>query len=130
MRNFEKSSKLDNVLYDVRGPVVDEAARMEENGMEIMKLNIGNPAPFGFSAPEEVVLDMISSVRSSQGYSDSRGIFSARKAIMQYVLMGKGFCALFKKDCRMLMSGKFFLMAIGFLILYTAYVNLCIFYFL
>ena len=84
MRNFEKSSKLDHVLYDVRGPVVDEAARMEENGMEIMKLNIGNPAPFGFSAPEEVILDMISSVRSSQGYSDSRGIFSARKAIMQY----------------------------------------------
>lgn len=84
MRNFEKSSKLDHVLYDVRGPVVDEAARMEENGMEVMKLNIGNPAPFGFSAPEEVILDMISSVRASQGYSDSRGIFSARKAIMQY----------------------------------------------
>ncbi len=57
---------------------------MEENGMEIMKLNIGNPAPFGFSAPEEVILDMMSSVRSSQGYSDSRGVFSARKAIMQY----------------------------------------------
>ena len=84
MRNFEKSSKLDHVLYDVRGPVVEEADRMEENGMEIMKLNIGNPAPFGFSAPEEVILDMMSSVRSSQGYSDSRGIFSARKAIMQY----------------------------------------------
>lgn len=84
MRNFEKSSKLDNVLYDVRGPVVEEASRMEENGMEIMKLNIGNPAPFGFSAPEEVILDMMSSIRASQGYSDSRGIFSARKAIMQY----------------------------------------------
>lgn len=84
MRNFEKSSKLDHVLYDVRGPVVEEASRMEENGMEIMKLNIGNPAPFGFSAPEEVILDMMSSVRASQGYSDSRGIFSARKAIMQY----------------------------------------------
>ena len=84
MRYFEKSSKLDNVLYDVRGPVVEEASRMEENGMEIMKLNIGNPAPFGFSAPEEVILDMMSSVRASQGYSDSRGIFSARKAIMQY----------------------------------------------
>lgn len=84
MRNFEKSSKLDHVLYDVRGPVVEEASRMEENGMEIMKLNIGNPAPFGFSAPEEVILDMMSSIRASQGYSDSRGIFSARKAIMQY----------------------------------------------
>lgn len=84
MRKFEKSSKLDNVLYDVRGPVVEEANRMAENGMEILKLNIGNPAPFGFSAPEEVILDMMSSVRESQGYSDSRGIFSARKAIMQY----------------------------------------------
>ena len=55
MRTFGKSSKLDNVLYDVRGPVVDEAARMEEDGMEILKLNIGNPYPFGFSAPQEVI---------------------------------------------------------------------------
>ena len=84
MKTFEKSSKLDNVLYDVRGPVVDEAARMEEDGMEILKLNIGNPYPFGFSAPQEVILDMLSNVRTSQGYSDSKGIFSARKAIMQY----------------------------------------------
>lgn len=84
MRTFGKSSKLDNVLYDVRGPVVDEAARMEEDGMEILKLNIGNPYPFGFSAPQEVILDMLSNVRISQGYSDSKGIFSARKAIMQY----------------------------------------------
>ena len=84
MRTFEKSSKLDNVLYDVRGPVVDEAGRMEEEGNEILKLNIGNPYPFGFSAPQEVILDMLSNIRTSQGYSDSRGIFSARKAIMQY----------------------------------------------
>ncbi len=84
MKTFDKSHKLDNVLYDVRGPVVDEASRMEENGMDILKLNIGNPAPFGFSAPEEVILDMMSSIRASQGYSDSKGIFSARKAIMQY----------------------------------------------
>ena len=84
MRKFDKSNKLDNVLYDVRGPVVDEASRMEEDGMDILKLNIGNPAPFGFSAPQEVILDMLSNVRSSQGYSDSKGIFSARKAIMQY----------------------------------------------
>ena len=84
MRAFGKSSKLDNVLYDVRGPVVDEAARMEEDGKEILKLNIGNPFPFGCSAPEEVILDMMSNIRNSQGYSDSRGIFSARKAIMQY----------------------------------------------
>ena len=84
MRTFDKSTKLNNVLYDVRGPVVDEASRMEEDGMDILKLNIGNPAPFGFSAPQEVILDMLSNIRSSQGYSDSRGIFSARKAIMQY----------------------------------------------
>ena len=84
MRSFEKSSKLDNVLYDVRGPVVDEAARMEEAGMKILKLNIGNPAPFGFTAPEEVIFDMRDNIMNSQGYSDSRGIFSARKAIMQY----------------------------------------------
>lgn len=84
MRTFSKSSKLDNVLYDVRGPVVDEAARMEESGMKILKLNIGNPAPFGFTAPEEVIFDMRDAIAQSQGYSDSRGIFSARKAIMQY----------------------------------------------
>lgn len=84
MRKFEKSEKLNDVLYDVRGPVVDEAARMEENGMEVLKLNIGNPYPFDFSAPQEVILDMLSNVRTSQGYSDSKGIFSARKAIMQY----------------------------------------------
>lgn len=84
MRQFEKSRKLDNVLYDVRGPVVDEANRMIENGMEVLRLNIGNPATFGFSAPEEVILDMMSSIRDSQGYSDSKGVFSARKAIMQY----------------------------------------------
>ena len=84
MRTFDKSTKLDNVLYDVRGPVVDEAARMEDEGKEILKLNIGNPYPFGFSAPQEVILDMLSNIRTSQGYSDSKGIFSARKAIMQY----------------------------------------------
>ena len=84
MRVFNKSSKLDNVLYDVRGPVVDEANRMEEQGMDILKLNIGNPAPFGFRAPEEVIQDMRDNVVNSQGYSDSRGIFAARKAVMQY----------------------------------------------
>ena len=89
MRTFEKSKKLEKVLYDVRGPVVDEAARMEEKGMKILKLNIGNPAPFGFTAPEEVLLDIQSNIPDSQGYSDSRGIFSARKAIMQYAQIKK-----------------------------------------
>ncbi len=74
MRTFEKSSKLDNVLYDVRGPVVDEAGRMEEDGMEILKLNIGNPYPFGFSAPQEVILDMLSNIRTSQGRSEERRV--------------------------------------------------------
>ena len=89
MRTFEKSSKLDDVLYDVRGPVVEEAARMEANGLNILKLNIGNPAPFGFNAPEEVILDMRQSLWDCQGYSDSKGLFSARKAIMQYCQLKK-----------------------------------------
>ena len=84
MREFKKSSKLDNVLYDVRGPVTDEAARMEGNGQHILKLNIGNPAPFGFRTPFEVVQDMRQQLPECEGYSDSRGLFSARKAIMQY----------------------------------------------
>lgn len=89
MRTFSKANKLDHVLYDVRGPVVDEANRMEEQGMKILKLNIGNPAPFGFSAPEEVIQDMRDSIVNSQGYSDSRGIFAARKAVMQYAQIKK-----------------------------------------
>ena len=71
MRNFEKSKKLDNVCYDIRGPVMDEASRMEANGIDILKLNIGNPAPFGLTAPDEVVVDMIYNLRSTEGYSDS-----------------------------------------------------------
>lgn len=84
MRHFGKSSKLDNVLYDVRGPVVDEAARMEATGTHVLKLNIGNPAPFGFRTPDEVVYDMAQQLTDCEGYSDSKGLFSARKAIMQY----------------------------------------------
>ncbi|BBF45365.1 aspartate aminotransferase [Lachnospiraceae bacterium KM106-2] len=84
MRKFEKSTKLDNVCYDVRGPVVEEANQMIKKGIDILKLNIGNPAPFGFNAPNEIIEDMIHNLRDSQGYSDSKGIFAARKAIMQY----------------------------------------------
>lgn len=84
MERFDKSSKLDHVCYDVRGPVVDEANLMVEQGIDILKLNIGNPAPFGFDAPNEIISDMIANLRNAQGYSDSKGIFSARKAIMQY----------------------------------------------
>ena len=90
MRNFKKSDKLNNVSYDVRGPVLEEAERMQEEGIRILKLNTGNPAPFGFDAPNEIVRDMIVNVRDSEGYSDSKGIFSARKAIEQYCQV-KGF---------------------------------------
>lgn len=84
MREFKKSSKLNNVLYDVRGPVVDEAERMEEAGTQILKLNIGNPAPFGFHTPDEVIYDMRRQLTECEGYSPAKGLFSARKAIMQY----------------------------------------------
>ena len=84
MKTFDKSKKLDNVCYDIRGPVMDEANIMESNGIEILKLNIGNPAPFGFTAPDEVIVDMIYNLRHTEGYSDSKGLYSARKAIMQY----------------------------------------------
>lgn len=84
MREFKKSYKLNDVLYDVRGPVVDEANRMIDSGMHVLKLNIGNPAPFGFRTPEEVIYDMRQQLTDCEGYSDSKGLFSARKAIMQY----------------------------------------------
>ncbi|ASZ07853.1 MULTISPECIES: pyridoxal phosphate-dependent aminotransferase [Enterococcus] len=89
MREFEKSNKLEGVSYDVRGPVLEEADRMQEEGISIMKLNTGNPAPFGFEAPNEVIRDLIMNVRESEGYSDSKGIFSARKAIQQYCQLKK-----------------------------------------
>lgn len=86
---FSKSTKLDNVLYDVRGPVVDEAAKMEAKGTHVLKLNIGNPAPFGFRTPDEVIHDMQQQLKDCEGYSDSKGLFSARKAIMQYAQLKK-----------------------------------------
>ncbi|WP_057491736.1 pyridoxal phosphate-dependent aminotransferase [Streptococcus orisasini] len=84
MREFNKSVKLEHVAYDIRGPVLEEADRMIANGEKILRLNTGNPAAFGLTAPDEVVRDLIMNVRESEGYSDSKGIFSARKAIMQY----------------------------------------------
>lgn len=89
MREFKKSSKLDHVLYDVRGPVVEEAARMEENGTQVLKLNIGNPAPFGFRTPDEVIYDMRQQLTECEGYSPAKGLFAARKAIMQYAQLKK-----------------------------------------
>lgn len=89
VRRFSKSSKLDNVLYDVRGPVVDEANHMERDGTHILKLNIGNPAPFGFRTPDEVIYDMRHQLTDCEGYSASQGLFAARKAIMQYAQLKK-----------------------------------------
>lgn len=90
MRYFKKSSKLDYVSYDVRGPVLEEADKMAARGIDILKLNTGNPASFGFKAPNEIIHDLITNARDSEGYSDSKGIFSARKAIQQYCQL-KGF---------------------------------------
>lgn len=90
MKIFDKSSKLEHVAYDIRGPILDEANRMIANGEKILRLNTGNPAAFGFEAPDEVIRDLIMNARNSEGYSDSKGIFSARKAIMQYCQL-KGF---------------------------------------
>lgn len=86
---IEKSSKLDNVRYEIRGPVLDEANRMIADGAKVLKLNIGNPAPFGFTTPEEIIRDMQMNLHDCEGYSDSKGIFSARKAIMQYCQLKK-----------------------------------------
>ncbi|HLF24311.1 MAG TPA: pyridoxal phosphate-dependent aminotransferase [Burkholderiales bacterium] len=84
MREFKKSSKLDDVCYEIRGAAMAEAARLEEEGHRIVKLNIGNPGPFGFEAPEEILVDVIRNLPTAQGYCDSKGLYSARKAVMQY----------------------------------------------
>ncbi|HEM3911131.1 TPA: pyridoxal phosphate-dependent aminotransferase [Streptococcus suis] len=89
MKQFNKSTKLDDVAYDIRGPVLEEAMRMRANGEQILRLNTGNPAEFGFTAPDEVIRDLIHNSRKSEGYSNSKGIFSARKAIMQYCQLKK-----------------------------------------
>ncbi|MBG6085497.1 pyridoxal phosphate-dependent aminotransferase [Zhihengliuella flava] len=83
-QRYTQSSKLRDVLYDIRGPVLEHAQRMEAEGHRILKLNIGNPAPFGFEAPDEILVDMIRNLPNAQGYSDSRGILSARTAVSQY----------------------------------------------
>ncbi len=84
MKVYTKSSKLDEVCYDIRGPVLSEAQRLEEEGYHVMKLNTGNPYVFGFNAPDELLHDMVHNLHDAQGYIDSKGLFSARKAVMQY----------------------------------------------
>lgn len=84
MQRIKKSKKLNNVCYDIRGPVHKKAKQLEEEGHKILKLNIGNPAPFGFEAPDDILKDVIHNLPSAQGYSDANGIYSARVAVMQY----------------------------------------------
>ncbi|GAA5134234.1 pyridoxal phosphate-dependent aminotransferase [Thalassotalea piscium] len=84
MKSVKKSTKLNNVCYEIRGQIAAEAKRLEDEGHKILKLNIGNPAPFGFEAPDDILKDVIHNLPSSQGYSDSQGIYSARVAVMQY----------------------------------------------
>lgn len=84
MHNYKKSAKLDNVCYEIRGVVLQEARRLEEEGQRILKLHIGNPAAFGLDVPEEIQQDVISNMHTAQGYVESKGLFSARKAVMHY----------------------------------------------
>ncbi|CAM4033942.1 pyridoxal phosphate-dependent aminotransferase [Vibrio neonatus] len=100
MKNIEMSSKLDNVCYDIRGPILKHAKRMEEEGQKIIKLNIGNPAPFGFDTPEEILVDVLRHLPTSQGYCDSKGIYSARKAVVQHY-QKKGLLSLDVEDVYM-----------------------------
>src|SRR6201996_34236 len=82
--DLRQSQKLENVCYDIRGPVLEEAKRLEDEGRRIIKLNIGNPAPFGFEAPDEILVDVVRNLGQSQGYCDSQGLLSARTAIVQH----------------------------------------------
>ncbi|MFZ1526097.1 MAG: aminotransferase class I/II-fold pyridoxal phosphate-dependent enzyme, partial [Saprospiraceae bacterium] len=81
---YNKSNRLDQLSYAIRGPIFDKAQQLEATGQKIIQLNIGNPAPFGFDVPDEIVHDMILNLRNAQGYSHHMGIFSARKAVMHY----------------------------------------------
>ncbi|WP_210486442.1 pyridoxal phosphate-dependent aminotransferase [Rufibacter aurantiacus] len=81
---IQKSTRLDNVFYEIRGPIFEKAVDLEKEGYRITRLNIGNPAPFGFEAPDEIVHDVMVNLRNGQGYTDSKGVFAARKAIMHY----------------------------------------------
>ncbi|MQA16066.1 MAG: aminotransferase class I/II-fold pyridoxal phosphate-dependent enzyme [Pseudonocardiaceae bacterium] len=134
-----QSSKLSGVAYDVRGPVLDEAMRLEQEGHRILRLNIGNPAPFGFEAPDEIVRDMVRQLPTAQGYSDSRGIVPARRAIVQYheakglegidvddVWLGNGVSELITMACQALLEdGDEVLVPAPDYPLWSAVVSLC-----
>ncbi|MBO0885156.1 MAG: aminotransferase, partial [Mycobacterium sp.] len=91
LRPLQQSQKLQNVMYEIRGPVLAHAARLEAEGHRILKLNIGNPAPFGFEAPDVIMRDMIAALPYAQGYSDSQGILPARRAIVTRYELVPGF---------------------------------------
>ncbi|MPZ64726.1 MAG: aminotransferase class I/II-fold pyridoxal phosphate-dependent enzyme [Pseudonocardiaceae bacterium] len=134
-----QSSKLSGVAYDVRGPVLDEAMRLEQEGHRILRLNIGNPAPFGFEAPDEIVRDMVRQLPTAQGYSDSRGIVPARRAVVQYheakgiegidvddVWLGNGVSELITMACQALLEdGDEVLVPAPDYPLWSAVVSLC-----
>ncbi len=134
-----QSSKLSGVAYDVRGPVLDEAIRLEQEGHRILRLNIGNPAPFGFEAPDEIVRDMIRQLPTAQGYSDSRGVVPARRAVVQYheskgiegldvddVWLGNGVSELITMACQALLEdGDEVLVPAPDYPLWSAVVSLC-----
>lgn len=138
MQNIEKSKKLEGVCYDIRGPVLEHANRLEEEGHRILKLNIGNPAPFGFDAPDEIIADVIHNLRAAQGYTASKGLFPARKAIMQEcqrlnipnidiedIFLGNGVSELIVMACQALLNdGQEVLVPSPDYPLWTAAVNL------
>lgn len=138
MEEIKKSDKLLDVCYDIRGPVLDHANRLEEEGHRILKLNIGNPAPFGFDAPDELIADVIHNLRNAQGYIASKGLFAARKAIMQEcqqldvqgveledIFLGNGVSELIVMACQALInSGDEVLIPSPDYPLWTAAVNL------
>lgn len=138
MQNIEKSKKLEGVCYDIRGPVLEHANRLEEEGHRILKLNIGNPAPFGFDAPDEIIADVIHNIRAAQGYTASKGLFPARKAIMQEcqrlnipdidiedIFLGNGVSELIVMACQALLNdGQEVLVPSPDYPLWTAAVNL------
>ena len=137
-QRWQKSSKLDSVCYDIRGPVLAAAQELERQGHQVLKLNIGNPAPFGFDCPAEIIQDIATNLLNAQGYSDSRGLFPARKAIMQYyqtlgisasvddIYMGNGVSELVMLSMQaMLNDGDEVLIPSPDFPLWTAAANLC-----
>ena len=139
MSLFLKSKRLDQVSYDIRGPLLQMAQRMENNGHHIIKMNIGNPAPYHFQTPDEMLQDLIRNIHQAQGYCDAKGLFAARKAIMHYtqqlgiknistddIYMGNGVSELIQVSMQALLNpGDEVLIPAPDYPLWSAMVNLC-----